>query len=327
MLRSVAIDITNHCNLNCIHCLRDKLSERAHLDLEILDTLLKEMNSLGILETSLTGGEPALHPELRKIFEMHLRYGIFFSLVSNGYLFKEKIYPLISDNVYEYLTGVCFSLDGPEAYLHDRIRGKGSFKRVIESIKLCIKDEIPVSIKSIIYRENMKTLADTAILCSELGVEQLGFVILTPTPKLLAEGLLPSKEEYEDIIEFIKAQIKPSFSIQIDIEGYADPEFKVPFCNPAYGLSIDHLGNLIFCCNLSHPTAGDRPDSFGKEYLGNIREIGLEEGILRHYRLFSWFIKKILSNQNESRYGSNCVDCFRLFGKLDWLDRYESTHN
>ena len=102
----------------------------------------------------------------------------------------------------------------------------------------------------------------------------------------------------------------------INIEGFADPDYKVPFCNPAEGLSVDHDGNLIFCCNLSHPTAGDRPNSFGREFLGNIKEIGIEEGILRHYQTFAWFMDKVMSSHRERAQLVNCTNCFRLFDKL-----------
>ena len=115
--------------------------------------------------------------------------------------------------------------------------------------------------------------------------------------------------------------------MEIGIEGYKDPEFGIQFCNPAYGLSMDHEGNLIFCCNLSHPTAGKVPDTFGREFLGNIKEIGIEEGILRHYRLLAWFMKKIMDSMVIGSQGINCVDCFQLFGKMDWIKDYETPYN
>lgn len=113
----------------------------------------------------------------------------------------------------------------------------------------------------------------------------------------------------------------------IDVEGYADPDLRVGFCNPAHGLSIDHEGNLIFCCNLSHPTAVNRPDTFGKEYLGNIREIGIQEGVLRHYRLLGWFMEKMINAEPGKYRGNNCTDCFQLFGKMEWVKDYETPYN
>ena len=325
MIQNVAIDITNHCNFDCIHCLRDKLPPRAHMHPDLLTFILGEISSVGIQNVCLTGGEISLHPELNRVFEILTDYGIRFSLVSNGFLFEEKILPLLNPQIRKYLNGVCFSLDGATAASHDMIRKKGSFKKVVKSLQACVKENIPVSVKSIIHRENRKDITDVAYLCASMGVGSLGYVLLTPTPRLLSSDLMPTPEEYMEITRYITGRIIPSFAMVINIEGFADPDYKVPFCNPAEGLSVDHDGNLIFCCNLSHPTAGDRPNSFGREFLGNIKEIGIEEGILRHYQTFAWFMDKVMSSHRERAQLVNCTNCFRLFDKLNWMKIDEST--
>jgi len=296
------------------------------MPLELLKFVLGEISSVGINEACLTGGEPALHPDLEEIFDLFAKYKIRFNLVSNGFIFTDKILPLFKPKIRKYLTGVCFSLDGSTADSHDLIRGKGSYEQVISSITSCVKEGIIVFVKSILHSENIDEITDTAFLCSSLGVANLSFIVLTPAPHFISSGLMPSPKEYGEAIKFIKGRIQPSFSMVIDIEGYADPDFKIPFCNPVRGMSIDHEGNLIFCCNLSHPTAEDKPDALGKESLGNIKEIGIEEGIIRQYRLFGWFAEKII-NINLERPSMTCTDCLQLFGKMDWIKSYESPYN
>ncbi|MEA3280020.1 MAG: radical SAM protein [Thermodesulfobacteriota bacterium] len=327
MINNIAIDITNYCNFDCIHCLRDKLSPRAHMQTELLEFVLREVASVGIREVCLTGGEPALHPDLKRIFKLIVEYGMRFSLVSNAFLFEEKILPLIDSAVREHFSGICFSLDGATADSHDMLRREGSFEKVIKAIDVCVKENIPLSVKSIVHKENINDITDVACLCASKGVGSLGFVLLTPTPRLISEELMPSPQEYMDVTKYIKGRIIPSFSMVINIEGYADPDYKVSFCNPAQGISIDHEGNFIFCCNLSHPIAGDRPDTFGREFLGNIKEIGIEEGIIRHYRTFAWFMEKVIDSNLEGRQIKNCVSCFKLFDKMDWIKEYESPYN
>jgi len=293
------------------------------MDLELLEFILGQITSVGIHDACLTGGEPALHPDLAGIFKSFSDYGVRFSLVSNGFLFEDAILPLFDSKAREYLTGVCFSLDGATAASHDMIRREGSFERVVSSIDACVKKNIPVSVKSIVHKENMDDIADVAFLCASRGVENLGYVLLTPTPLLVSRGLMPTSEEYRAITRYIIGRIVPSFAMVVNVEGYADPDYRVSFCNPAQGLSVDHEGNLIFCCNLSHPTAGDRADTFGKEFLGNIRDIGIEEGILRHYRTFAWFMSKVMESGPDGLKERNCPACFQLFGKLDWMKQNE----
>ncbi len=316
MISSISIDITTYCNLQCLHCLRDKIAPRKHMPLELVEHILKEMRLVGIREIGLTGGEVGLHPELDKIFSLFNEYRMMFNLVSNGFIFEERMFPLLKKA--RGLSGVCFSLDGATAGSHDMIRGQGSYARVISSIKACTSKNIPVFVKSIMHKENIKDIAETAFLCASLGVKNLGFIVLTPSPHLIEEKLLPEPQEYMQAIRLIKGRIQPSFSMRIGIEGYSDAEHRAAFCNPARGLSIDHEGNLIFCCNLSHPTAGDRPEELGKECLGNINKISLEEGIIRHYRLLGWFMEKRIHAGPGVRGGSSCVDCMHLFGKTEW---------
>lgn len=327
MIYSVAIDITNHCNFDCVHCLRDKVAPRAHMSADLLDFLLREITSVGIMNVCLTGGESALHPELDRICDLLVDYGVQFSLVSNAFLFEDRIFPLLNSRVRKQLSGICFSLDGSTAASHDMIRKEGSFDRVISSIETCVKEKIPVSVKSIVHCENRKDIVDVAHLCATMGVGSLGYVLLTPTPRLVSKNLMPTAEEYTEVIRLITGRIMPSFSMNINIEGFAHPDYRVPFCNPAHGISFDHLGNFIFCCNLSHPTNGNRPNVFGKEYLGNIKEIGIEEGILRHYRMIAWFMDKVIRSDINKDWPVNCTKCFRLFGKMKWMEVDESADN
>ena len=327
MIYNTALDITSYCNLDCVHCLRDKVAPREHMRTELLEVILREMTSVGIMNICLTGGEPALHPDLNRVFDLLVDYGMQFSLVSNAFLFEDKILPLFDSRVRKQLAGVCFSLDGSTPATHDRIRKEGSFDRVIRSIEACVKDKIHVSVKSIIHTENRKDIVDVAHLCASLGVGSLGYVLLTPTPRLVSQNLIPTAEEYIEVIQYVTGRIMPSFSMAINIEGFANPDYKVPFCNPAHGISFDHLGNFIFCCNLSHPTNGDSPDVFGKEYLGNIEEIGIEEGILRHYRTMAWFMDKVMHSDIKKDWPVNCTNCLRFFGKMKWMETDESADN
>lgn len=58
--------------------------------------LVDEMKSLGILGVQATGGgEPTAHPDHERIFEKILDNGMELSLVSNGYRWRERLFPLI----------------------------------------------------------------------------------------------------------------------------------------------------------------------------------------------------------------------------------------
>ena len=302
---------------------------RRHLNLNIIKILLKKISNIGIRSVCFTGGEPALHPQLDKIIDLLCEYKRNFNLVSNGYFFIEKILPLLDAKARKLFTGVCFSLDGAGPASHDLIRGKGSYDLVIRSIKAARNKSIAVSVKTILHKQNLNELFETAYLCASAGVAELGYIVLTPSPGLLKSGLIPSPEEISEAITYVKDKLMPSFRMKINIEGYSSGKLRMSLCNPAYGLSLDHLGNFIFCCNLSHPSAGNAPDKMGKEYLGNIMTDDLDDIIYRHYKLLAWFTEQMMNKKSGSlaAHSGNCLDCYNLFDKMKWMKKNDSPYN
>jgi hypothetical protein len=50
-------------------------------------------------------------------------------------------------------------------------------------------------------------------------------------------------------------------------------------------ICVDYRGNLIRCCDLAWVASGDgSPTRFGAEFLANLREVSLKEGLIRHFQ-------------------------------------------
>ncbi len=322
MLSSVGIDITNYCNLDCVHCLRDKVAPRKHMSLDTLKRILTETSHIGIRNSAITGGEIALHPQLKEVFEMHAEMKIPFNFVSNGIYFHEKILPLLTDKIKKFLTVVCFSLDGATEESHGALRGSGNFEAVIKSIQTCVRMGLPVSVKSVVHKKNLQEVEDIAFLCASLGVANLGYIYPTPTQRMLQANLMPSNKEWVKVSNTIKRKIMSLYAMAIGIEGASETTVKATFCNPARSLEFDHEGNMIFCCNLSNPTAGDKLNTLGKEFIANIHETDIKEAVLLHYERLGWFMERINKvNGDEGPSIGRCSDCFKLFGKAPWGDK------
>jgi molybdenum cofactor biosynthesis enzyme MoaA len=76
------------------------------MDPGLFHFVLEQITSVGIREACLAGGEPALHPDLAGIIRSFSDFGVYFSLVSNGFLFEDVILPRFDSKVRDYLTGV-----------------------------------------------------------------------------------------------------------------------------------------------------------------------------------------------------------------------------
>ena len=321
---SLSIEPTNLCNLNCLHCVRDKLESRESISLDLVERILREAKALKISSISLTGGELAVYPYLEELIKMIVDSGFRFKLVTNGFQFREKMLPLlIQPKVKRRLDEVCFSLDGASVVSHDAVRGEGSFKEVMEAVTLCRLKEIPLGLKSIISNLNKGEFTELALLGATLGVEHHGFVSLLPTPRLIRENIIPSPEELGGIVTWIVQSLAKAVKTKIHIDAYS-PTTVVFWCNAFHTPNIDYQGNLIFCCSLSHVADEGRPATLGDEFLADLKEVSLREGISRHFDLLAKLMGQRLKeadNLSPLTY-IPCYWCLKYFGKLDWLRNY-----
>lgn len=322
----ISIDVTNVCNRDCIYCLRDKLETREHLPLDLFKQILDQACNCGIRYISLTGGEPTLHPAWNELLIVLSERGLRFNIVSNGYRFRQRTLPiLLKPIVRRHLTSICFSLDGASANLHDALRGKGSFQEVIEAANLCRLNGIPMSIKTVVTNVNKKELSEVALLGSVLGARQHSFLALVPTPRAIKQELVPSLKEMREIYSFITGSLVSAMKAVINLEGSWGIDHALFNCNAYQQLySVDHLGNLLFCCNLSHVYNETKPAILGKEFLVDLKKESLKKGIIQHYLLLAQLTKDRLNDarNRDMLFSYPCWWCLKYFGKLEWAKKY-----
>jgi SynChlorMet cassette radical SAM/SPASM protein ScmE len=165
--RSLDIDITTHCNLRCSYCAHFTSDGDVDndLSLEEWDKFFQECTSIGIMELTLSGGEPFFRKDTREIINSIIRNRMRFSALSNG--------TLIDDDFAEFLknTGRCnsvqVSIDGPTPEFHDNFRGKGSFQKALNGLESLIRHGIYATSRITLNKENYRHLPETAKLLLE----------------------------------------------------------------------------------------------------------------------------------------------------------------
>ncbi len=132
--------LTSRCNLRCEHCFywKELDSDHSHeLSLDEIKNIAKSLPRLLVL--SITGGEPFVRKDISdvvKTFTQETRVHIV-TISTNGFYIKrmqEYIPKMLTENPN---TNILFyvSIDGPEK-IHDKIRGAGSYKKAMETIKV-----------------------------------------------------------------------------------------------------------------------------------------------------------------------------------------------
>ncbi|WP_192814699.1 radical SAM protein, partial [Treponema pedis] len=83
----VGLNVTNKCNLKCVHCSKKNKNEDMLNWKEIID-ICKNKEVLNIY---LTGGEPFLHNDILEIIKYIKEKKITLSILTNGILLTEHI--------------------------------------------------------------------------------------------------------------------------------------------------------------------------------------------------------------------------------------------
>ena len=149
----VGLFITQRCNLKCIYCFPDspQRQKESEFSKEEIFRIVDEFYKLGTRYITILGGEPLIRKDFGEIVQHMVSKNIIVETGTNGYFTKHKIEDL------KKLSLVCHSIDGNEEDM-ERNRGKGSYKKIIESIELCLANNIPVQLRAVFTKNNVGSL-------------------------------------------------------------------------------------------------------------------------------------------------------------------------
>jgi MoaA/NifB/PqqE/SkfB family radical SAM enzyme len=156
----LVIHLLNQCNLHCRHCYMSAVSDGGNmLPADLVCRVLSEAKLLGIHTVHLTGGEPFVYPDLRRVLEFAADQQEFQLFIStNG----TRIGGLEAQWIRAAGAGAQISIDGPEEY-HDRFRGmSGAFAASSQAIPALIAAGVPVTVVITITRDNLDCLPSLA---------------------------------------------------------------------------------------------------------------------------------------------------------------------
>ncbi|HLX39459.1 MAG TPA: radical SAM protein, partial [Ktedonobacteraceae bacterium] len=127
------------CNIACLHCFIScgpKNHQHEMLKVEQVRDVLTEAKKQGVREYYFTGGEPFLHPDIRELITMTLEQGPL-NILTNGILIDEELATWLGETFQtaRYSLDLRVSLDGSTSEDNDKVRGKGTFNRIIAGIE------------------------------------------------------------------------------------------------------------------------------------------------------------------------------------------------
>lgn len=173
----VSWEITSACNLRCQHCCfaGSNYDSACNVSHQTAINFAQELIEADVVRVMLTGGEPLLRDDLFDIINVFKTKNVAIELTTNAMLITEENAKKIAELFNPICDYVQVSLDGADAEIHEKTRGKDSFNCALNGIKLLIANGINVTINSVITNLNMHQMCELYDLGYDLGVNLITF--------------------------------------------------------------------------------------------------------------------------------------------------------
>ncbi|PKJ54484.1 radical SAM/SPASM domain-containing protein [Bacillus sp. SN10] len=337
----VNITSTMRCNLACKHCLRESspfINTSNEMSTDDIKKLFTDIDNLGVIELAFSGGETTTRKDICEIIDHAGTLRCFFEFFTNGHRVTENVYNSLLKLKEKKKRGlqIHLSLDGDE-YYHDKMRGKGSYKRVLETLSRFSKDKFYVIVESVLVPECVEAggVQKVAKACLEKGANGISF---HPASISGRAGLDPDYfqftlsqlESFKNDVHNVTNNLNPKYpSTKIEFASYYYPGFKnndsevhlPPNVGPQgmYLLAIGADGSIYPCTE----SIGDTT-----QVIGNVNNEG---GILTawhspkwdFYR-GGWEIEELTACQG-CKFNGNCsMQTCRCYAQRTLLNKYDA---
>lgn len=176
---------TYRCNLNCIHCAFSSNSGCYKIvNDEVIFKAIDSADNIGFKTIDFSGGEPSIYTNFPYIVDYSLTKNFkTISIASNLSNIANNDYFKIFNQSQKNKERLYFriSIDGHTSSSHDRIRGLGTFEKLMNNINVLISHGIqPHTANTILHRENISFLQSIVKLIKQLGFSNHNWLSIFP---------------------------------------------------------------------------------------------------------------------------------------------------
>lgn len=288
-LEELWIYTTLACNLRCRHCLVSAGKElEEELTTEEIKKLVDEAVVLGVKRFYITGGEPFIKDD---IFEL-IKYitkdkNCELIILTNATLFDNKKISAMEEIKGPKLV-IQVSLEGPNAEIHDRLRGKGNFDKVVKGIKKLIGIGITPIVSTALNKYNEKNIEDISRFLSKLGLKEHNILWmhakgrgadnldeLYVPPDKITRAMKKLRRAYKD------QKIILDNAESLKVRARAKRGRKNDLCNNCYKkVCVNSDGHVYPCASFN----GDRQFDAGSVRKKSLKDIWLNSNVMARCR-------------------------------------------
>ncbi len=131
------VNITRRCNLNCRHChVHGSPDREEDMSGDDMQACLEAAARPGISTLDITGGAPEIHPYFERFLTKAAASGKRLIVRSNGVILLEDSFRSFPELYAETGAEILISLPVPQRDRTDRVRGAGTFDRLIAALRM-----------------------------------------------------------------------------------------------------------------------------------------------------------------------------------------------
>ncbi|MHA1647744.1 MAG: radical SAM protein [Promethearchaeota archaeon] len=207
---AILMDPTSACNLHCTGCWAAEYGKSNNLSFDLMDRIIREGKELGTYWYLFSGGEPTLRrKELIQLARKH--NDCYFLAFTNGTMIDEKFAKELAE-VGNFTLAV--SVEGFEEETDFR-RGKGTYRKLIQGMKLLKKYGVMFGISTCYHKKNTECIGSEEFVdyMIELGATYAWLFTYIPIGKDAVVDLIATPEQREFMFHQVRKfrKTKPLF--------------------------------------------------------------------------------------------------------------------
>lgn len=231
------VHFTKACNLRCRHCVYDagrKIPNQ--LEVESWFKIFDQLENIETCRLIISGGEPLVYRGAKTLIQYLTSKRIRIELLTNATLIDKSLAVHLSYQ--NFSTTV--SLDGADNKIHDLLRGRGCFDRVIKGLNFLSQAGSCFHIAATVHKKNIHQMKDLVEIAIRLGAKSINFILIDPLGRAKYQNdLLIERSDISNISHAVK-RLADVYGDSIYV-GYLDPS------TPTYKDMDTKSNSKIFC--------------------------------------------------------------------------------
>ncbi|MFQ6098951.1 MAG: radical SAM/SPASM domain-containing protein [Armatimonadota bacterium] len=252
---TVVWEVTNACNLRCVHCYQDTGDTRDELTHDEGIALLDELADAGVLYLVLTGGEPLLRRDFMTLAREARRREFALRIFTNGTLIGHEE----AGQIAELLPlSVDISIYGARPETHESVTGvPGSHQKAVRAVSLLKAAGVRTTVKMVVMKGNVREFDDVRAWAEDAADRFVYDVQVIPAKD---GGRRPIRQrlDEDELAAFFAGKVGTESETLCDL-----PEDGVPCGAGRTGAAVGADGTVFPCVAFPLQAGNVRQRSFG----------------------------------------------------------------